>query len=130
MFPVVVLVTPSRFARHRRPIDDVNDVNDDDALDDDDDAGDPGDPEGTGRTSGGIWKRFDAWTRRGGVEVERPAFVRDVCFYALAVAGVVVALTRGRRVTRTEASALVGVYLVYLGVLLIPSRLARGWWRT
>ena len=117
VFPVVVLVTPSRFARHRRPIDDVNDVNDD--------AGDPGDPEGTGRTSGGIWKRFDAWTRRGGVEVERPAFVRDVCFYDLAVAGVVVALTRGRRVTRTEASALVGVYLVYLGVLLIPSRLAR-----
>ena len=125
VFPVVVLVTPSRFARHRRPIDDVNDVNDDDALDDDDDAGDPGDPEGTGGTSGGIWRRFDAWTRRGGVEVERPAFVRDVCFYALAVAGVVVALTRGRRVTRTEASALVGVYLVYLGVLLIPSRLAR-----
>ena len=28
VFPVVVLVTPSRFARHRRPIDDVNDVND------------------------------------------------------------------------------------------------------
>ena len=121
VFPIVVLVTPSRFARHRRPIDDVND---DDALDDD--AGDPGgDPEGTGRTSGGIWRRFDAWTRRGGVEVERPAFVRDVCFYALAVAGVVLSLTRGRRVTRTEALALVGVYLVYLGVLLIPSRLAR-----
>jgi len=118
VFPIVVLVTPSRFARHRRPIDD------DDALDDDDDA-DPGVPDATGGTSGGIWRRFDAWTRRGGVEVERPAFVRDVCFYALAVAGVVLSLTRGRRVTRTEALALVGVYLVYLGVLLIPSRLAR-----
>ena len=118
VFPIVVLVTPSRFARHRRPIDD------DDVLDDDDDA-DPVVPDATGGTSGGIWSRFDAWTRRGGVEVERPAFVRDVCFYALAVAGVVLSLTRGRRVTRTEASALVGVYLVYLGVLLIPSRLAR-----
>lgn len=118
VFPIVVLVTPSRFARHRRPIDD------DDVLDDDDDA-DPGVPDATGGTSGGIWRRFDAWTRRGGVEVERPAFVRDVCFYALAVAGVVLSLTRGRRVTRTEALALVGVYLVYLGVLLIPSRLAR-----
>ena len=118
VFPIVVLVTPSRFARHRRPIDD------DDVVDDDDDA-DPGVPDATGGTSGGIWSRFDAWTRRGGVEVERPAFVRDVCFYALAVAGVVLSLTRGRRVTRTEALALVGVYLVYLGVLLIPSRLAR-----
>lgn len=118
VFPIVVLVTPSRFARHRRPIDD------DDVLDDDDDA-DPVVPDATGGTSGGIWSRFDAWTRRGGVEVERPAFVRDVCFYALAVAGVVLSLTRGRRVTRTEALALVGVYLVYLGVLLIPSRLAR-----
>lgn len=123
VFPIVVLVTPSRFARHRRPIDD--DLNDTagDVLDDD---ADPGVPDATGGTSGtGIWRRFDAWTRRGGVEVERPAFVRDVCFYALAVAGVVLSLTRGRRVTRTEALALVGVYLVYLGVLLIPSRLAR-----
>ena len=130
VFPIVVLVTPSRFARHRRPIDDDDDDGDDDGDGDDgDDDADPGVPNWTGWTppSGGsrIWRRFDAWTRRGGVEVERPAFVRDVCFYALAVAGVIVALTRGHRVTRTEASALVGVYLVYLAVLLIPSRLAR-----
>ena len=129
VFPIVVLVTPSRFARHRRPIDDDDDGDDDGDGDDGDDDADPGVPNGTGWTppSGGsrIWRRFDAWTRRGGVEVERPAFVRDVCFYALAVAGVIVALTRGHRVTRTEASALVGVYLVYLAVLLIPSRLAR-----
>ena len=90
---------------------------------DESDANAPLLPDGSRRPDPGIWKRFDAWTRRGGVEVERGPFIRDVCFYACAVGGVSLAMTKGS-VNRTEAAALVGAYLVYLSVLLVPSRVS------
>ena len=55
--------------------------------------------------------------------MERGPFIRDVCFYACAVGGVSLAMTKGS-VNRTEAAALVGAYLVYLSVLLVPSRVS------
>ena len=130
VFPIVVLITPSRYARHRHPMDIEDDRGSneiqssfDEEDGDESDANAPLLPDGSRRPDPGIWKRFDAWTRRGGVEVERGPFIRDVCFYACAVGGVSLAMTKGS-VNRTEAAALVGAYLVYLSVLLVPSRVS------
>ena len=129
VFPIVVLITPSRYARHRHPMDIEDDRRSNEIQSFDEEDGDESDanapllPDGSRRPDPGIWKRFDAWTRRGGVEVERGPFIRDVCFYACAVGGVSLAMTKGS-VNRTEAAALVGAYLVYLSVLLVPSRVS------
>lgn len=107
VFPIVVLITPSRYARHRHPMDIEDDRRSNEIQSFDEEDGDESDanapllPDGSRRPDPGLWRRFDAWTRRGGVEVERGPFIRDVCFYACAVGGVSLAMTKGS-VNRTE----------------------------